>query len=114
MISTVIIVQITLTHPIMNTATNISQYVSNANHTNYFSSCLSVYQQTLVGSSEGSDEGTTCTFAHVAISTDPYDKSLIVKLLFRQIRTFPNNPSVLLSNVIATVASYFSIKTEFL
>ena len=44
-------------------------------------------------------------------SAEPYRKALIIRLLFRQILTLADSPSVELNDLLSTVASYFTINT---
>ena len=72
------------------------------------SSHFGIYQQT----SAGSGDVTIRTLVLVAISAEPYRKALIIKLLFRQILSLADAPSVFFSDLMTTVAIYFSINTE--
>ena len=45
------------------------------------------------------------------ISVKPYRKALIAKLLFRQILSLTDSPSVEINDLLSTVASYFTVNT---
>ena len=66
-----------------------------------------VYQQTPVGLSELSIR----TLVPDNISAEPYHKVLITKILFRQILSLTDSPSVSFNNLMATVAAYFDINS---
>ena len=65
-----------------------------------------IYQQTSVGSSDV----TIRTLVSTAISVEPYCK-LIAKLFFCQILSLTDASSVSFSNLVTTVALYYSINT---
>ena len=66
-----------------------------------------VYQLTPVGASDA----TIRTLVPVSISALPYRKALIAKLFFRQILGYTDSPSISVSDLISTVASYFDMST---
>ena len=112
MTPTAVLIQPTTTTTIMtSTASNIlsKNDFSLSNGTNGpTSSHFGVYQQTMVRSSDVSIQ----KLVPAAISTAPYCKALIAKFFFHQIIDFPNTPSVSLSNLMTTVASYLSLNTD--
>ena len=71
------------------------------------SSYFGIYQQTSVGSSDV----TIRTLVSAAISDEPYCKVLIAKLFFCQILFLADASSVSFSNLVTTVALYYSINT---
>ena len=64
------------------------------------SSYFGVYQQTTVGSGDGSIR----TLIPAAISAAPYRKALIAKLFFRQILVLADTPSASFSDLMTAVA----------
>ena len=100
--------QTTLTISSANTDDRSHNYLSlTASTGGPSSSHFGIYQQTSVGSGDV----TTRTLVPVAISAEPYRKALIAKLLFRQILSLADAPSVSFSDLMTTVAFYFSINT---
>ena len=100
--------QTTLTISSANTDDRSHNYLSlTASTGGPSSSHFGIYQQTSVGSGDV----TTRTLVPVAISAEPYRKALIAKLFFRQILSLADAPSVSCSDLMTTVAFYFSINT---
>ena len=55
---------------------------------------------------------TTSTLVPIPISTSPYCKALISKLLFRQILDYADSPSISIGELVTTVVSYFDMSTS--
>ena len=89
-----------------NTLTNNALSLSNGIN-GPTSSYFGVYQHAFVGSIDVSVR----TLVPAAISTAPYRKALIVKLFFHQILALTDTSSVSFSDMMSTVASYFSLST---
>ena len=51
------------------------------------------------------------TLVSVPISAFPYCKVLIAKLVIRQILSYNDSPSISMSDLVSTVASYFDMST---
>ena len=115
MAPTVVLFKIPITHPTNTFAMNST--TSNNRPNNKFplpasiggsdSSPFDVYQQASVGSGNV----TIRTLVPAPISAEPYRKTLIAKLFFCQIISLIDTPSVSFSDLMSTVASYFSLNT---
>ena len=69
---------------------------------------VGVYQCTTIGFSEVS----ICLLVSFSTGTKPYRKALFVSIFFRKILNLSATPSVLSSNLMMTVTSYFGISME--
>ena len=115
MVLTAVLFKIPITHPINIFALNST--TSNNRRNNNFplptsiggsdSSHFGVYQQTSVGSGDV----TIRTLAIAPISAEPYRKVLIAKIFFRQIISLTDTPYLSFSDIMTTIASYFSLNT---
>ena len=68
---------------------------------------LGIYQLTNVGASDA----TIRALVPVFISAFPYRKTLIAKIFLRQIFGYVDSPSISISDLVSTVASFFDIST---
>ena len=107
MAPTVVLSKCTSTTVKMNTTTNntLSTYIAHTSVVNSLYFC-GKYQNTAVGC-----ELTIRTIVPPRIRTDPYRKSMIVLLFFRCILSLSSSPYITISDLTATVASYFAMPT---
>ena len=110
MAPTAVLIKPTNTITIMNSSVPNILTIIDVSLSNGINSDLvffAVYKHSLVESGDVSIK----TFVPAAISAIPYRKTLITKLLFRQIITLNDTSSVSFSDVMSTIASYFSFNT---
>ena len=106
MASTAVFTKLTFTTTVMNTTTanSLSAYIANTSVVNSF--FFKEYQDTAVEC-----ELTIWTIIPPGISAEPYRKTIIVILFFHHILSLSSSPSVAISDLTATVATYCGIPT---
>ena len=101
--------QTTLTLSSTNTDDRSNNYLSlTASTSGPRSSHFGIYPQTSVGSKEV----TIRTLVPAVIFAEPYRKALIAKMFFRQILFLTDAPSVSFSDLMTTVALYYTGSSE--
>ena len=105
MAPTAVLDQFTTARTTINTTSFSNQTTSARSNDSYG---FRNYQLTTVGASEAIIH----TLVSVPISAPPYRNALIAKIFFRQILGHTASPSIPISDLVSTVATYFNMSTE--